>query len=541
MRKLGAVLTVVGLVAATATGLAACGSSSSGKEGGKLTVSFASYPDSLDPQFSYTLEGWSAMYNTYIPLLTYAHANGEEGSEIVPGLAESLPQITNGGTKYTLSLRKGLKYSDGTPVKASDFETALERTFRLNSGGSPYYTVIKGAEEFAKTKSGGISGITTDDQSGEIVIELTEPQGSFSDLLALLFAAPVPSDTPDKPVSDEPIPATGPYEIVSMQPGRAWSYARNPQWKKSNEALVEEVPSGHVDQIEATVVSNQSTQVNDVSQGRTNWMYDAVPADRVAEVKGKYEGTQYRVEPSVAVDFIWMNETQPPFDDLKVRQAVNYGVDTRQIERIYAGEMSGTHQIIPPGVPGYEEFDLYPFDMAKAQKLLKEAEPADLDVTFWTESLNAEGGEYFESMLDEIGFNAELKVINSETYFTVVGNEKTPDLDLGFAGWAADFPHPNAFFEPLLSGASILPANGTNLSRTDVPRLTEKIEELATQPLGPEQEEEYAALDREYMELAPLAPYGTPSGSLFVSSDIDFDSVIWNPIFTGDLTSFQFR
>src|ERR1044072_7840695 len=191
MRKLGAVLTVVGLVAATATGLAACGSSSSGKEGGKLTVSFASYPDSLDPQFSYTLEGWSAMYNTYIPLLTYAHANGEEGSEIVPGPAESLPQITNGGTKYTLSLRKGLKYSDGTPVKASDFETALERTFRLNSGGSPYYTVIKGAEEFAKTKSGGISGITTDDQSGEIVIELTEPQGSFSDLLALLFAAPV--------------------------------------------------------------------------------------------------------------------------------------------------------------------------------------------------------------------------------------------------------------------------------------------------------------------------------------------------------------
>ena len=179
--------------------------------------------------------------------------------------------------------------------------------------------------------------------------------------------------------------------------------------------------------------------------------------------------------------------------------------------------------------------------MAKAQELFKEADPADIDVTFWTESLNAEAGEYFESMLDEIGFDADLKVVNSETHFTVVGNRKTPDLDLGFAGWAADFPHPNAFFEPLLSGASILPANGTNLSRTDVPKLTEKIERLATESLGPKQEGEYAELDREYMELAPLAPYGNPSGSLFVSDDIDFDSVIWNPIFAGDLTSFQFE
>lgn len=540
MRKLGAVLAIVGLGAVMALGLAACGKSS-GKEGGTLTVSFAAYPDALDPQFSYTLEGWSAMYNTYIPLLTYAHAGGEEGSEIVPGLAESLPKVTNGGKTYTLNLRKGLKYSDGTPVRASDFEAAVERTFRLNSGGSPYYTVIKGTEEFSKTKSGGISGIETDDRTGEIVIELTSPQGSFNDLLALLFAAPIPADTPAKPASKEPIPATGPYEIVSMTPGRGWSYARNPQWEKTNEALIADVPRGHVDKIEATVVSNQSTQVNDVIQGRTNWMYDAVPADRLAEVKGKYDGTQYRVEPSVAVDFVWMNETQPPFDDLKVRQAVNYGVDTRQLERVYAGEMKGTHQIIPPGVPGYEEFDLYPFDMAKAQQLLKEANPDDLDVTFWTESLNAEAGEYFESMLDEIGFDADLKVIGSETYFTVVGNEKTPDLDLGFAGWAADFPHPNAFFEPLLSGASVLPANGTNLSRTDVPELTEKIEQLATESLGPKQAEEYAELDREFMELAPWAPYGNPSGSLFVSEDIDFEGVIWNPIFSGDLASFQFE
>jgi peptide/nickel transport system substrate-binding protein len=540
MRKLGASVMVLGLSAVIALGLAACGKSA-GKEGGTLTISFASYPDALDPQFSYTLEGWTAMYDTYIPLLTYAHDEGEAGSEIVPGLAESLPKVTDGGKKYTLKLRKGLKYSDGAPVKASDFKASVERMFKLNSSGSPYYAVIAGAEEFQQGKAGGISGIEVDDKTGEIVIHLTSPQGTFSDLLALLFAAPVPADTPDKPASKTPIPATGPYEIVKLEPGRGWSYARNPQWDGNNADLVTEVPRGHVNRIEAKVVSNQSTQVNDIEQGKADWMYDAVPPDRVAEVKSKYEGSQYRIEPTIGVDFVWMNTTQLPFDDLKVREAVNYGIDPQQLERIYAGEITATHQIIPPGVPGYEEYDLYPFDMAKARKLLKEASPSDLDVTFWTESLNSEAGEYFESALDEIGFNAKLKVINSETYFTVIGNEKTPDLDLGFAGFAADYPHPNAFFEPLLLGASILPANNTNLSRTDDPKLNEKIERLATEPLGAKQEDEYAELDREYMEQAPWAPYGTPAGSVFVSENVDFESVIWNPIFLGDLTSFQFK
>ena len=84
------------------------------------------------------------MYDTYIPLLTFAHGEGEAGSKVVPGLAESLPKITDGGKTYTLNLAKGVKYSDGTPVKASDFKSSIERMFKLNSSGTPYYTVIEG-------------------------------------------------------------------------------------------------------------------------------------------------------------------------------------------------------------------------------------------------------------------------------------------------------------------------------------------------------------------------------------------------------------
>ncbi len=541
MRKRGMVLIAFGLIALATLGLSSCGRSSGGKEGGTLRVSFASYPDALDPQFSYTVEGWSAMWNTYIPLLTFAHGEGEAGSKVVPGLARSLPKISDGGKTYALTLARGVKYSDGTPVKASDFKASIERMFLLNSSGSPYYTIIDGAEAFQEKKAKEISGIETDDKTGQITIHLTEPQGSFVDLLALLFSAPVPADTPAETATKTVAPATGPYEIVKVKPGHSWSYVRNPQWKKNNAALVPEVPSGHVDKIEAVVTENQSTQVNDVEQGHTNWMFDSLPADRVAEVKSKYEGSQYRTVPSVGLEFIWMNTTQPPFNDLKVRQAVNYAINPRQTERVFAGELTPTQQIIPPGVPGYEKLNLYPYDMAKAKTLLKEAHPSDLNVTFWTDSLAEEAGESFQQILDEIGFHAKLKVVNAENYFTVVGNEKTPDLDLGYGGYEADYPDPNAFFEPLLSGASIQPTNGTNLARIDNPELNKKIAQLAREPIGPKQEREYAALDKAYMQEAPFAPYGNPAASVFVSSDIDFEDVIWNPIFSGDLTSFQFK
>ena len=110
-----------------------------------------------------------------MPLLTYKHASGKEGSKVIPGLARSLPKISADGRTYRLQLRDGLRYSDGSPVKASDFRRAIERVFLLNSSGSPFYTDIVGATGFAKTKRGGIPGIVADDKSGQITIRLVRP------------------------------------------------------------------------------------------------------------------------------------------------------------------------------------------------------------------------------------------------------------------------------------------------------------------------------------------------------------------------------
>lgn len=542
MRKAHAAL-VVAVLTMVAIGVSSCGGSS-GKEGGTLKGTYASFPDYLDPGLSYTQEGLTAMYDTYIPLLTYARANGAAGGKVIPGLAESMPKISNGGKTYTLKLRKGLKYSDGAPVKASDFTHAVERTIALNSLGSPFYvSAIVGGEKFQKTKSGGISGIKTNDKTGEIVIELNAPRGTFTNELGLLLVALVPADTPVKNVTTDPPPATGPYEIVEVDPGREWSYVRNPQWAKNNAKLMPDLPSGHVDKIDIEVVRNQSTQVSEVEQGSSDWMQSLIPADRYAEVKSKYEGTQFRIEPTNSTYYFWMNTKKPPFDDVEVRQAVNYAVSGAALERIYSGQLKAGQQILPPGMPGHEELDLYPYNLAKAKKLVAEANPSDRKITVWTdtESPNKEAGEYYDDVLQKIGFDTTLKIINADDYFTVIGNQSTPDLDTGWSNWFQDYPHPNDFFQPLLAGESIVPTGNPNYSLIDVPSLNAKINRLSAEAFGPTQEAEYAELDREYMELAPWAPYGNLAVSTFVSSAINLDDVIFNPTFGQALTSFQFK
>jgi len=552
LKKVRAAIAVLAFAAVTALALASCGGGGDstsgggggeGKQGGTLNITYASFPDYMDPQLSYTQEGWSAMGEVYIPLLTYKRAEGAEGAEVIPGLAKEMPKISNGGKTYTLFLRPGLKYSNGKPVKASDFPYAVERLFKVNSGGSPFYTSIVGAEKFAETKQGGIPGIKTNDKTGEIQIELEKPRGTFSNELGLMFVAPVPQGTPNEDLSASPPPSTGPYTITKSQPGRGWEVERNPYWDKANSKAMPDLESGTIDGAKVTVVRNPQTQVNDIEQGKYDYMENPPPADRYTDVKEKFEGTQFRIEPTISTYYFWMNTKKAPFDDPKVRQAVNYAVDPAALERVYSGQIKGTQQILPPGMPGYEKFELYPHDMEKAKELLKEAHPSDMDITVWTdtESPNNEAGEYYEGVLKELGFDTKLKILNADNYFTVIGNQSTPDLDTGWSDWYQDYPHPNDFFQPLLSGESILQTNNGNFANISDPQLNKEITELGEEQLGSEQEDGYKELDKKYMELAPWAPYGTRTLSTFVSSAINLESVIYSPTFGAYLSSFEFN
>ncbi len=532
---------MTGCLIAAVAGAGASGAASTKPQ--TLQAVFASFPDYLDPQLAYTAEGWNAMRDVYVPLLTFRHAEGRAGTEVVPGLARSLPEVSDGGRTYTLFLRPGLRYSDGSPVRASDFEYTVERSVRLYSGGSIFYTAaIAGGRRFEATKKGGIAGIAGNDATGKIVIHLVRPNSYFPDLLALPFAALVPRGTPTRDLSFDPPPATGPYEIVDSD-RRGWSYARNPAWGAGDGAAMPEIPGGSIDRIEVEVVRNPEEEVRRVLSGKADWMQNPPPARRTVELRRRFEGTRLRVDRLPSTYYFWMNTRRPPFNDLRIRRAANFAVSPRALSRVYGGQLAPTHQILPPELPGFKRFNLYPYDLRKARRLVAAARPRDRRITVWTdfESPNLEAGAYFAGQLRKIGFRVKLEVRNADNYFTVIGSRRTPNLDAGFSDWFMDFPHPDDFFQPLLFGGSILPFYNGNFAKIAVRRLDAKIQALNRQPLGPATEQAYASLDRSYMKLAPWVPYGTRLLTTFVSRAVDFDRVLFNPVFGAELTSFQFK
>jgi peptide/nickel transport system substrate-binding protein len=534
----------VAAVLTACVALLGCGSSGGRSSDGRtLTGTYSFFPDYLDPALSFSLEGATALRNSYIPLLTYAHASGEAGTELIPGLAEELPEIDQGGRRYTLRLRPGLEYSDGTRVRASDFRFAVERLFRLNSLGSTFYSGIVGAEEFARTKKGGISGIATDDRSGKIVIRLREPSGTFSYVLGLPYSAPLPPDTPNEDQTRNPPPATGPYAITEVRPGRSWEYVRNPAWAAANGEAMPHLPDGHVERISFEVRSNPVSEVEEVEKGEVDWMKNPPPPERYAELKRRYDGTQFRDEPTISVYYFWMNTREPPFDDVRVRRAVNHAIDPEALERLYAGSIQRTQQILPPQMAGYRKFELYPYDPERAKRLVEQADPEDREITVWTNNLppNSEAGAYYQQVLERLGFETTLKAVDAGTYFTLISNSNTPDLDTGWTNWLLDYPHPNDYFGPQLSSEGIREVGSTNWANFATPGIDAKIAELRRQQLGPRQEREYAALDRRVMEQAPWAPFGTLRLATFVSEEIDLDEVVVSPIYGQDITSFRFE
>ena len=153
-------------------------------------------------------------------LVAFNQASGLAGTQLVPDLAVSLPTPTDGGRTYTFRLRPNIRYSNGKPVKASDFRSTFERDFKIGSRCRPYYDGIVGAARCEKSpKRCDLSrGIVADDAAKTVTFHLVAPDPEFLYKLALAFAYVVPAGTPPQDAGTHPLPATGPYMIASYRP-----------------------------------------------------------------------------------------------------------------------------------------------------------------------------------------------------------------------------------------------------------------------------------------------------------------------------------
>jgi peptide/nickel transport system substrate-binding protein len=507
--------------------LSACGSSSTGRTGGSITILQTSFPDFLDPALGYTVDSWQPMAQAYPGLVVFAHASGAAGAKVRPGLAEALPRISADGRTYQLRLRKNLSFSDGTPVKASDFKHSIERVIATDSQGvSLGYTNIAGAEQFGKTKKGGISGIVVNDATGDITIHLVKPRGSFTYELAIPFAAVVPASTPNKNQTQHPPPGAGRYVIKNVEQGRSYSLVRNPHFSPGLEGTAVDVAK--VTGINVKINGTISAQVTQIANNQADFMIDNPTADRAGEVRSKYTGKRYREFATTSTYYFFMNTEAPPFDKLAVRQAVNWALDFDAINRTQAGFLAKTHGILPLQIPGYEPSpDLYPGpNLQKAQQLIAQAGAKGAPVTVWSDNQDPtpQTMAYYADLLNKIGLKAKLKTIAAETYFTTIG-DRSLKAQTGWSNWTEDYPHPADFIDVLLNPDNVVATGNNNFSYNASGRgFASRINAVAAKPLTSQTEKEWAALDRYAQQQAYWGIYGTRKQSTFFSDRMNFQN-----------------
>jgi peptide/nickel transport system substrate-binding protein len=517
-------------------GVSACGSSNKGGTG-TVTVLMGTAPNSLDPALGASLQSAEATWITYTGLVTYGHNEGQGGTVLIPGVAQSLPKVSSDGRTYTFKLRKNLVYSNGAPLKASDVVYAIERSMRLNWGGKGLLIEhIVGAEAFDAHKASSIAGIVANDATGTITFRLTAPYGPFLNVLAFPAVAPVPSGTPMVSLSSNPPPGVGPYKISSVVPNRSFSVVRNPYW--SNHPIPG-IPSGNVD-VNVKIVSNNQTETEQVLNGSADVFdfNDVVPGTLLSQVERQAAG-RFLKESTASDEFFFLNVKTKPFESQLVREAVEYALDRSALARLAGGTLESGCFLLPPGIVGHPIHDC-PYgntpNLAKAKELVARSGLRGSPVTVWSgeRAPHKEFVDYYASVLNAIGLKASVKLVADEQYPSTVGNLRN-NAQTGWLSFSQDFPNPSDFYQ-LLDAHSILPQENHNLSQVDDPHIQSELAVLSPVPssrLG-SVETRWQALDEYTARKAYMVVFGYDSAVKLVSSRIDFNSTVFNGVYGMD-------
>ena len=443
--------------------------------GGTMRLVAHAAAGTIDPHINYTLQYWQIYQSLYDGLVNFQKAAGADGFTKVPDIAEAFPEPTNDGKTYVFKIRKGIKFSNGQELGVKDVVASLQRIFKVSSptaGG--FYSVIVGADKCLKdpktcTLEGGVVG---DEAAGTVTINLTRPDAELFDKLALPHAAIVPADSPTEDVGSNPLPGTGAYMISAYDPNKGITLTRNPNFKVWSEQAQ---PDGYPDVIQYDFGLTEEAQVTAVQNGEADWAFDEAPADRLAEM-GTKNKDQVHVTPLTAWWYVPMNTRLAPFDNIKVRQAVNYAIDRKALVNLFGGPVLAAPvcQVLPPGFPGHVDYCPYTKDpgakwsapdMEKAKQLVEESGTKGQKVTIIPEdkTVSKSIGVYLQSVLTELGYEVEVKPISPNIQFTYIQNTNNK-VQMSVTQWYQDYPAASDFLNILFGCASFTEGSDSSIN-----------------------------------------------------------------------------
>jgi peptide/nickel transport system substrate-binding protein len=495
----------------SSTGSSATYDNGSAKKGGIYTVGWEQsfgFTNNFDPTGEYLGNAWGILDNLLIrPLMGYKHAGGAEGNQLIGDLAESVPTPTDNGLTYTYKLRDGIKF--GPPINravtSQDVAYAMNRLANPKDGGQYgfYYSVIKGWDDVGAGKAKTVSGITTPDKK-TIVFHLTKPTGDFNLRMGMPATAPIPPEVgacfEGKPGAyGRDIISTGPYMIkganavkmpcASLKPmagyagdnGQKLILVRNPNYDQSTDAYRKNYP----DQFNFVVNSNADDIFNKVQAGQYD---DEQSSPQPKTIR------QYVTDPNLKKRllanqgdrtwYITMNLTQPPFDDIHIRKAMNLIIDKQALRKAWGGPVIGsigTH-IAPPVMynNGLAEYDPYATpnhsgDVAKAEAEIKQSkyDPGktgkctasackNILMIADTRALDGRMVPVIEGDAAKVGITFKVRSINGAYTTIQTTNKNIPTSER--PGWGKDYADPYTFFGELFDSRALIPSGNTNYS-----------------------------------------------------------------------------
>ncbi len=468
---LGGLLTA--LVAVLVVGLSACGSSTSGgnsgaaqsstpQRGGTLVVTFQSEPVSLDPAIDFEGPGWAMEHCIFGNLLNYSSGPGAAGTKIIPDMATEVPTaanggITNGGKTYIFHIRPGIKFAPpvSREVTAQDFVYSFQRMMSLSAAPAKgYYAGIVGLQAFLNGKAKTITGYRA---TGKYTLEvdLQKPIATFLNIMEMPFGAPVAKEWVAKwgsQVGRHPL-GCGPYMLDHWTAGQDLLLTRNPNYTGTT--------AGYLDAIHFEFSITPSTAVLKVEGGDADLLGDYIPpANYPTLIANPQWKSQVVVEPAVALNCLFMNVTVKPFNNLVVRQAIEWAVDRSKIVKLLSGTGMPLNQIYPAGLPGHvggPAGNFYGYNPAKAKALLAQAGfPNGFSTTLYSSNV-APWPTVLQSIqydLSQVGIKASIKLMDQSSYWTAIG--KKGGAGIGLNNWWMDYPDPFDFISGMLSKSTAI-------------------------------------------------------------------------------------
>ena len=510
----------------------------SDKKGGIIKIADESVPDSTDPADTYYGSQWDMVRNYARTLTMFKIGPGKDSDTVVPDLAEGLGKTNDSGKTWTYTLRKGVKFEDGTEIKAADVKYGIERSFdkEIYPDGPTYFNdmldwpaAYKGPY---KTKGMDVKQAIETPDDYTIVFHLKKPFSGFDYVLTTPQGAPAPAAKDTGAKYKEHVISSGPYMFSDYQEGKSYTLVRNPNWSADTDPNRKALPDGFEVSmnINAEDIDNRITS-GDLDIAITGTGVTTASQSRVLsnpDLKARADN------PTLARTwYTSINPTVKPFDNIECRKAVMYGMDKTAFQTAYGGEFAGgalATSMLPPTIPGYQANDVWPTpdskgDLVKAKEALTKCgfpNGFSTNIAYRIERPKEKASaEAFQQQLAKIGIKLTPKGYPRKDYFgTFAGNPPfvvKQNIGLAMNGWGADWNDGFGFLSQITDSRVIRDTGGASNTSVRIPQVDQWLDAAQNELDTTKREAYWPQIDKRVMEEAVVYP-GVWAKSLLLRS-----------------------